>query len=269
MLAKHYPESWKGRPRTDGPRSVLVTGAGGRIGTRFAQAAKDQYALKLMLRPGHSAEQTARLEGCGTIVEARLEDLEALTGLFDGVDTIVHLAAESSPFAEWETLHRDNIIGAYNVVQAARSAGCRRVILASSIHAVSAYPAEEQVKTHEPVCPGDLYGVSKCFAEALGRYTAEVHGLSCIAIRIGMFLSRKTIRSRHPQGGLDFWVSPRDLNQLIQLCIENEDLLFAVFHGISDNQFKHLDISDARELLGYEPQDDAFAETEEDIDWPH
>ena len=86
------------------------------------------------------------------------------------------MAGDPSPSATWESLLPTNIIGTYNIFVAAKAAGCRKVIYASSIHAVSGYPADVQVKTDEPVNPGDLYGVSKCFGEALGRYMAEQEG---------------------------------------------------------------------------------------------
>jgi nucleoside-diphosphate-sugar epimerase len=113
-----------------------------------------------------------------------------------------------------------------------------------------------QVKTSEPVNPGDLYGVSKCFGEALARYMAEKEGVSAICLRIGAFQPIENAEKESGIGMLDAWVSKRDLNQLIEKCIDVENLKFAIFHGLSNNRFKRLDISDARELLGYAPQDD-------------
>jgi hypothetical protein len=169
---------------------------------------------------------------------------------------VVHLAANPSPSATWDSVIEDNIRGTYHVFVAAKAAGCRRVIYASSIHAVSGYPADYQVHTNDPVNPGDLYGVSKCFGEALARYMAEQEGLSAIAIRIGAFQPQSSAEQPGSIGMLDAWVSRRDLDQLIHRCIEAENVQFAVLHGLSDNRFKRLDITDARELVGYEPQDD-------------
>jgi hypothetical protein len=115
-----------------------------------------------------------------------------------------------------------------------------------------------QVKTSEPVNPGDLYGVTKCFGEALGRYMAEKEGLSTIALRIGAFQPIEAAQDEGGLGMIDAFVSQRDLNQLIERCIDVENLKFAILHGLSDNRFKRLDISDAKELVGYAPQDDAF-----------
>jgi nucleoside-diphosphate-sugar epimerase len=146
---------------------------------------------------------------------------------------------------------------------AARAAGVRRLVYASSIHAVSGYQKDVQVKPGEAVNPGDLYGVSKCFGEALGRYMAEQEGLSVICIRIGAFQPRDRAEQREALNMLDAFVSHRDLTQLLQLSIENENLQFAIFQGLSNNRFKRMDISNARELLGYEPQDDFTALNEE------
>lgn len=238
----------------DKQRRVLVTGASGRIGSYFAEHSHHRYPLRLMVQAVD--EGAERLQAWGEVVQADLADLDRLKQLCDGVDTVVHLAANPDPAATWRSLLESNIAGTYNMFVAARSAGCRRVIFASSIHAVSGYPADVQVKTGEPVNPGDLYGVSKCFGEALGRYMAEQEGLSVIAIRIGAFQPLETAQSEGGLSMLDAFVSQRDLNQLLERCIDVENLRFAILHGLSDNRFKRLDISDARALVGYDPQDD-------------
>jgi len=237
-------------------RAVLITGASGNIGSYFAENCGERYRLRLMVRePGDGAEIAKH----GEIVTGDVTDLEQLKQLCNGVDTVLHLAATASPSSTWDEILPANIVGTYNVLVAAKAAGCRRVIYASSIHAVSGYPADVQVKTSDPINPGDLYGVSKCFGEALSRYFAEKESLSVIALRIGAFQPLETAQQEENIGLLDAFVSPRDLTQLITKCIDAEHLQFAVFNGLSNNRFKRLDISDARELVGYEPQDD-FAE---------
>lgn len=240
-----------------GKRSVLVTGAAGHIGSYFAEHSSDLYDLRLMVL---ETDDDSTLQGRGQIVVANLADLNALKSIMTGVDTVVHLAADPSPDATWDSLLPNNILGTYNAMVAARVAGCRRVVYASSIHAVSGYPVDVQVKTNEPVNPGDLYGVTKCFGEALGRYMAEQEGLSVIALRIGAFQPLSAARDPSNVGMLDAFVSRRDLTQLIQLSIDAEDIRFAIFHGLSDNRYKRLDISDARERLGYAPVDDLSEE---------
>ena len=240
-------------------RRVVVTGAAGNIGSYFANHSHQKYELVLMER--ELDEETVKIKSFGDLVQGDITDLECMKKLCAGMDTVLHLAATPDPSAPWSTIRDLNITGTYNTYVAAKAAGCRRVIYASSIHAVSGYPADVQVKTSEPVNPGDLYGVSKCFGEAMGRYMAEQEGLSVIALRIGAFQPPESAR-KEKQGlkMLDAWVSERDLNQLIEKCIDVENIKFAIFHGLSDNRFKRLDISDARELVGYDPQDDATRE---------
>ena len=240
------------------PRRVLVTGAAGRIGSYFAEHAGEKYDLRLMVRGDE--ENIAEIQPYGEVVEADLANLARLKEICASVDTVVHLAGDASPTALWNDLLQTNIIGTYNIFAAAKSQGVRRVIYASSIHAVSGYPADVQVKTSEPVNPGDLYGVSKCFGEALCRYMAEKEGVSAIALRIGAFQTLEAAQSEQGLSMLDAFVSRRDLNQLIHCAIDADNIRFAILHGLSDNRFKRLDISDARELVGYAPQDDATEE---------
>ncbi|MDQ3327474.1 MAG: NAD(P)-dependent oxidoreductase [Chloroflexota bacterium] len=232
---------------------MLVTGAAGRIGSYFAEHAQQKYDLRLMVMEG---EDKRGIRDFGEVVTGDIEDLERIKQVCAGMDTVVHLAGNSDPSATWERLLGTNIVGTYNTMVAAKAARCRRVVFASSIHAVSGYPADVQVKTSEPVNPGDLYGVTKCFGEALGRYMAEQEGLSVIALRIGGFQSLEAAREPEAVGMLDAFVSKRDLHQLIERSIEVENVRFAILHGLSDNRFKRLDISDARVLVGYDPQDD-------------
>jgi NAD(P)-dependent dehydrogenase (short-subunit alcohol dehydrogenase family) len=258
------PQSFTKNPRTakrkPQSRRVLVTGAAGNIGSYFAAHASKKYELVLMVRGDEDDADVAAIRRHGKVVEGDIENLEQMKKLCRGVDTVLHLAANPSPSATWDSVISTNITGTYNTFVAAKAAKCRRVIYASSIHAVSGYPADYQVHTNDPVNPGDLYGVSKCFGEALGRYMAEQEGLSTICLRIGAFQPLSTARSEKGVGLLDAFVSQRDLQQLIEKCIDVEDLKFAIFHGLSDNRFKRLDITDARQLVGYAPVDDATEE---------
>ncbi len=239
-------------------KRVLVTGAAGHIGSYFAEQMHGTYALRLMVRGDE--EGIERLNAWGEVVTADLADLERLKEVCAGADAVVHLAGNPDPNALWKDLLETNIVGTYNLFAAAKAAGVKRVVYASSIHAVSGYPADVQVKTTEPVRPGDLYGVSKCFGEALCRYMAEKEGVSAVAVRIGAFQPVTTVQQESGLDVLDDFVSERDLTQLLQRCIDAEDLPFAILHGVSDNRFKRLDISDARMLVGYAPQDNSLTE---------
>ena len=200
-------------------------------------------------------EKIGDLEGLGEIARANLSDLPRLKELCEGIDTVVHLAANPDPSAVWDDLLSDNIIGTYNIMAAAKSQGVRRVVYASSIHAVGGYPPDMQIKTTDPVNPGDVYGVTKCFGEAMGRYLAEHEGVSVIALRIGAVQEPENAQKDEAIAWADMFVSYRDLAQIIEKSIEAPNLKWGVFNAISDNRFKRLDITDARQLLGYEPQD--------------
>lgn len=232
---------------------VLVTGANGRIGAYFAEHANTRYSLRLQVR---DPEKARDIEKWGEVAVCDMSDLDALKRICEGIDTVVHMAGDPSPNALWSSLLESNIIGTYNIMVAAKSAGCRRVIYASSIHAVSGYPNDVQVKTSDPVNPGDLYGVSKCFGEALGRYMAEQEGLSVIALRIGAFQPLDKADDPEALWMMDAFLSHRDLQSLLEKCVDDTRLQFAIFQAVSDNRFKRLDISDARDLVGYAPQDD-------------
>ena len=236
-------------------RRVLVTGAAGRIGSYFAEHSHEKYDLRLT--DLDFGERRGAMRAYGEILEGDISDLAFLKRACEGIDTLVHLAGNPDPSAVWSELLATNIVGTYQACVAARAAGCRRIVFASSIHAVSGYPAGVQVKTNEPVNPGDVYGVTKCFGEALGRYLSGQEGISFIALRIGAFQPLASARDAEKVGLLDHFVSQRDLNQLINRCIDADDRLrFAVFHGLSGNTFQRLDISDAVDLLGYAPEDD-------------
>jgi NAD(P)-dependent dehydrogenase (short-subunit alcohol dehydrogenase family) len=238
-------------------RRVLVTGALGNIGSYFCEHAHDKYDLTLTVMPGQDA---SRVKAYGRVVPVDLGDLAGLGEACRGIDTVLHLAAAADPDTPWDTLAISNVEGTYNLFVAARAAECRRVIYASSIHAVSGYPLGRQIQPDDPVNPGDLYGVSKCFGEAMGRYMAQQQGLSCIVLRIGAFQPPEAARDPKSTSMLDAWVSPRDLLQLIEKSIDNEDLQFAILHGLSNNAFNRMDITETKELVGYEPVDDLTRE---------
>lgn len=238
-------------------RRVLVTGAAGGIGSFFAQHSHQRYDLRLMDLESALARAEA-LRQYGEVIPGDITDLAQMQAACQDIDTVIHLAATPDPEATWDTLLPLNINGTYNTFTAAQQAGCRRVIFASSVHAIAGYPSDVQVKTGEPVNPLNLYGVSKCFGEALGRYFAEQLGLSVIALRIGAFQPRDAARDPNSLDMMNSFVSHQDLNHLLQCCVDVEDLNFAILHGMSDNLFKRADISDAQALVGYAPQDDYF-----------
>jgi nucleoside-diphosphate-sugar epimerase len=238
-------------------RKVLITGASGRIGLRMSERVRDLYDLRLMT---HGPGDSEVLTGHGELVAGDLGDLAGLKKLCQGIDTVVHLAGTAHPASIWSELLPNNIVGTYNLLVAAKSQGCRRVILASSIHAVSGYARDVQVKTSDPVNPGDLYGVTKCFMEALGRYMAEKEGLSVITIRIGACDDIERAQSGRHVANMDAFVSKDDLIRLVVRCIDDEAVHYALVHAVSDNAFKRLDMSDTNRLFASPMHDDFAAE---------
>ena len=236
------------------PRRVLLTGAAGRIGTNFRREMGGRYRLRLGIGPRDDPGETDGHE----VMSFDIADPDACRVACREIDTVVHLAADPSPAADfYGSLLDNNIKGTYNVFRAAKDEGCRRVVFASSIHAVVGYPPDTQARTDMPPRPANMYGVSKCFGEAVAHVFAHTEGLSSIAIRIGAY-DAEWLRRGPGAPELGAFVSHRDLNQLLVRCIEVPAVRFAIVHGVSDNRYKRLDLASTRELLGYEPRDDAF-----------
>lgn len=236
-------------------RRVLITGGAGSIGSGYAQWARDRYELTLLDLPGRFSEA---IPGSARLVEGDITELESIRGAFDGIDTVIHLGGERLPWALWSSLLPANVVGTYNVIAAAVSAGCRRVVYASSVHAVSGYPAGSRVSEDDPVRPGDLYGVTKVFGEALGRYVSSSEALSFVALRIGAFRDPSEINSPGAGWMLQDFTAPTDLYRLIDTVIEAEALGFEIYNAVSANTFTRLPMEKAHEDFGYVPRFDAF-----------
>ncbi len=238
-------------------RKVLLTGAAGRIGSAFRQAVGDRYTLRLVDRQTEKLVDTAEQE----VIAADLADLDACQRVCQGIDTVVHLAGDAATTADfYGSLLDNNIKAVYNIMRAAKDQGCQRVIFASSIQVIEGYPLDIQARPEMPMKPMNLYAAAKGFAELMGHYFAYAEGLSCIAVRVGAFANNPGMQT--PDGidgrNLSAYVSARDLSHLLVQCIETPDLPFAILQACSDNRFKRMDITSARELVGYSPQDDAF-----------
>jgi NAD(P)-dependent dehydrogenase (short-subunit alcohol dehydrogenase family) len=231
---------------------VLITGGCGRIGLILARSLADRYALTLLdrrLPPGD-----LRLP----FIQADIARLDNLPRHFQGNAAVVHLAADPRPDAPWESLLPNNIIGVRNVLEAACEAGCRRVIFASSLYVVLGYAPEIIVRANMPPKPVDLYGATKAWAETLGSYYAHQRGLSVLCVRIGWLKAPSSLAPGDSH--LDQVITPRDLAHLLACCIDAPDSLrYGVFHGLSNNRRRRFDITEAQDILGYRPQDDAFA----------
>jgi len=230
-------------------KNVIITGAAGLVGTILRQHWGNRYALRLAdIRP------VENLQAHEEFAQLNITDLDAFTAACQDMDVLVHLAADRRPKADfYETLLNLNIIGGYNGFEAARRAGCPRIVFASSINAVLGYRGAATVSWDVPIFPQNVYGATKCFGEALGRVYADQHGLSCISVRLGS--------PRFDQGG--DWdpeepshrISPRDTAQLFARCVDVEEIDVAIVPGISRHKKGWQDVEDACRMLGYEPQD--------------
>ena len=234
-------------------RRVLLTGAAGRIGSFFHDAYTDAYDFSLT-----DIVEPAETKGA-PFAQVDLSDFDAVRPLCDGVDTVVHLGADPRMDAPWESLLPNNVVATYNVFESARQAGCRRVVYASSINAVLGYPRDQQVHTSQPVYPVNLYGATKCWGEALARYYSAAHGLSSLCLRFGAVQDRNSEWIHWDHEYVEIIQTLDDNARLIAAAVEaGEDVQFGNFHGISDNRYKRLDMTDTKEILNYTPLDDAF-----------
>jgi nucleoside-diphosphate-sugar epimerase len=244
-------------------RRLLVTGLSGLIGGALHKQLGTKYAIRALNRrpvPGVECHQ------------ADLGDLDAIQPAFKGVDTVVHLGAAAGDRQTPADLLRSNVIGTYNVFEAAKQAGVKRVIFASSGATVAGWEREPPLShivngryeelgswsplTHEtPVRPGGLYGATKVWGEALARTYADTHDMSMICLRIGRVRAEDK-----PMAPREFsvWCSQRDIVRMIEACIEApERVRFDVFYVVSANRWSYRDLEHARAVLGWTPVDRA------------
>ena len=233
-----------------GKRHVLITGSAGRVASILRQHWGDRYRLRLA--DVRLVEDLALHE---EYVELDITDLEAFTAACEGIHTVLHLAADPSPQADfYQSLLSLNIIGGYNGFEAARRAGCRRLVFASSINAVLGYGKEGRKASWEvPVYPQNVYGATKCWGEALARAYGHEHALSCICVRLH---SPTFDQSNFAEDATDGGISPRDASNLFAACIDaDEEVGFAIIHGASHHKDNWFLVSSSDPRLAYEPQD--------------
>jgi uronate dehydrogenase len=225
---------------------VLITGAAGGIGRRLRA---DMQGLYPILRL--SDRDLPAPAGPGEeVIVADLGDLAACEAACAGVDGIVHLGGQAIE-ADWETVLQSNIVGCYNLFEAARLQGVKRVVFASTNHVIGFYPRTQRIDHNAPPRPDSRYGASKAFGEALGALYAEKHGLRVLAIRIGNYGERPLDRRR-----LSIWISPRDFLQLVRIGLEHPEIRYEVVYGASDSDRSWWDNANAYRL-GYRPEDES------------
>ena len=235
------------------PETVLITGAAGLFGGILRQHWRHRYELRLA-----DLKQIDDLSPHETFLQTDITDLGQMTKACEGASTVVHLAAYPGDGGDfYDALLQLNVIGAYNAFEAARRAGCRRLVFASSVDAVLGYWDEGEIGVEEPVFPTNVYGATKCWGEALARVYSSQHGLSCLCVRlVNPFYDPQ---ADHDVEQLTSGISPADAAALLARCVEIEDLDFAIVNGISRHKKGVLDWRPTRDIHGFEPQDGTAA----------
>lgn len=228
------------------PGKIVLTGAAGRLGSWLREPLA---AIADELVSTDIVEDIGQCYPGERFVQADLTDLPAMEQLLQGAEQVVHFGAvgDEAPF---ETLLGPNFIGAYNIWEAAHRNGLKRVVYASSIHAVGMYPKNEFIDTDVPHRPDTFYGLAKCFAEDLARMYWEKRGLEAVCLRI---LSCAQVTSTRALGT---WLSYNDLIHLVTRALDTPTTGFSIVYGVSNNDRTPVDNSQAS-YLGYRPKDNA------------
>ena len=226
-------------------KKILITGAAGDVGGHLRRELAGRYALRLS-----DIRTVADLSPGEEFIRGDCASLRDMLRVTRGVDAIVHLGGFSVE-GPWEVILRANIVGAYQVFEAARRNGVRRLVFASSNHAVGFYDRDETIDHRVYPRPDSRYGVSKVFGEALGSLYAYKYGMEVVCMRIGNVNPRPMDKRR-----LSIWLSPRDLAQLVSIAIDRPGIRFEIVYGVSGNRRSWYDNANA-ESLGYRPQDDS------------
>lgn len=227
-------------------KKLVLTGAAGRLGS---------YLREPLSRMCDEFVSTDIAPAIGTLypgeryVKADLAQMEQIKPVLEGADMVVHFGAivDEAPFEE---MWGPNFVGSYNIWEAARQHGVRRVIYASSIHAVGMHLKSHRIGIDAAHAPDGFYGLAKCFSEDLGRMYWDKCGLESVHLRI---LSCAQVTSPRALGS---WLSYDDLIQLVSRAIDTPTTGFAIVYGVSNNDRAPVDNSGAG-FLGYRPRDNA------------
>ena len=223
---------------------ILLTGAAGGLGRQLRPRLRTRCSL---LRVSDIAAM--QVAGPGEeVVEAALENRAAVDALLQGMDAVVHLGGISTeqPF---DAILQANIVGAYNLYEAARRHGVKRIVFASSNHVTGFYRQDEVIDATMPVRPDGYYGLSKAFGENLARFYFDRYGIETACLRIGSSFPEPKDRRM-----LATWLSYDDLERLVVACLTAPVVGHSIVYGMSDNATTWWDNTPARHL-GFRPQD--------------
>jgi uronate dehydrogenase len=228
--------------------TLLLTGAAGRIGRTIRPALEERWHVVATDLPGARSGMEP----------LDVTDLAACREACRGVDAVVHMAGVPDPAATWDALLPANVVGTYNIAQAAMESGVRRLVLASSAQAVAGYPPGRQIRAEDRARPPNLYGATKAWAEAIGSWVAAASETTVVVLRIGFFASRPPAGDEATPRNLAAWLSAGDAARLAVAAVAAPNIVYFVANGISANRFQHLELTTTREAIGYQPQDDAW-----------
>jgi len=244
---------------------VLLIGATSKIAIDFIKDyLKNDYGKEYELVLGVRNKEKLKAMLSENKLEVRdinLGDVKVLEKAMQNISIVINLAANPSPEASFEDLLEPNIIGTHNILEAARLGGIKKVIMASSIHAVKGQKPG-LVKEEDAPKPLTIYGATKAFVEAICNVYANNYDMTCVAIRIGAYVSegeeKKVCENRKDY---QYVISQRDFSQLLHKAIitnfeETEKVI--ILHGSSNNKLKRLSIDKTKKLIGYNPQDDFY-----------
>ena len=241
---------------------LLITGCNGLVGRILWDHLGDDFELYGLDRSSSAPSEK--------IFQADISKPEQVNSVFNQISSltyIVHLAGDPRVEADWDSVFANNIGGTKNIYEAARLAGVKRIVFASSNHATGAYEGfppslhtkknPAPITTQDTIRPDSFYGVSKAAGEALARMYFELYSLESICLRIG-----SVTKDNDPNADLRYqstWLSHRDLVQLVRKSLLAE-IKFGIYYGVSNNKKRFWDISNAKAELGYESKDDASKE---------
>ena len=225
-------------------KTVLITGAAGDVGSHLRRELAGKYTLRL------SDKRSLKPSKEEQFIRADISKFGDAMKITKGADAIVHLGGYSVE-GPWEAIHNANIVGCYNIFEAARRNKVKRILFATSNHAVGFYRRTQVIDHKVYIKPDGRYGVSKVFGEALGSLYADKYGMQVFLMRIGN-VNPEPIDKRR----LSIWLSPRDLAQLVQIGIDHPDVKFEIVYGVSGNKRSWYDNSNATRL-GYRPLDNS------------
>ncbi len=226
-------------------KTILITGAAGDVGTHLRR----ELAGKYHIRASDLRDLKEKFKG-QKFMRADISRMPDALRITKGVDAVVHLGGYSVE-GPWAGILSANIVGCYNVFEAARRNGVKRILFPTSNHATGFYRRDQTIDHRVYPKPDSRYGVSKVFGEALGSLYADKYGMQVFCMRIGNVNPAPIDKRR-----LAIWFSPRDLAQLVTIGIEHPEIRFEIVYGVSGNTRSWYDNANAHRLR-YKPQDDS------------